>query len=163
MKNTFLTLLLLALSLCSATAQKISDADQKGLDEMYALLTTAFEKLDAKLLEPVLAENVEQIIPTGEIVRGRNNVIASMGGYMAFLKTQPKPDRVVPKLTAQQYRYLATDLILTTYQDETARYFGDKVEKENMTTSVLMRKVNNKWVAELITLTPMETAPAGGK
>jgi ketosteroid isomerase-like protein len=163
MKNTFFTLLLLALSLCSATAQTISAADQKGIDEMYTLLTAAFEKSDATLLVPVLADNVEQIIPTGEIVRGRNNVIAGMGGYMAFLKTQPKPDRVVPKLTAQQYRYLATDLVLTTYQDETARYYGDKMEKENMATSVLMRKVNGKWVAELITLTAMGAMPAGGK
>ncbi len=166
MKNSVLNCFIFcafALFTQNIQAQTISAADQAGITACYNAFMAAFEKLDAAAIGPLLTENAEQIIPTGEIVRGRANIVASMEGYMAFLKTQPKPDRMETKNVAQQNRYLSTDLILTTYTEESTLYFGDKSRTEKMTTSVIMRKINGKWLADLITLTPVMAMPEMGK
>jgi ketosteroid isomerase-like protein len=155
MKHTILTLSLLALSLSSAFAQTISAADKKAIDEMYANVAMAFEKSDPKLMEPFIAENAEQIIPTGEIIRGRANIVAGMAGYMGYLKSLPKPDRVEASHVNEQFRYLGTDLVLGTYTDITVKHFGDKTETEKMTNSIILRKVNGKWLTELIAIIPL--------
>ena len=155
MSKILFPLFFLALSLGSATAQTISAADQKGIDETYAAVAVVFEKMDASLLSPWLAENAEQIIPTGEIVRGRANVTANMAGYMAFLKTQPKADSEETKLVNRQLRYLATGLVLTTYTEEATKHFGGKAQTEKTTYALVFRNTNGKWLTELIAITPV--------
>ncbi len=144
-------------------AQAISAADQKGIEECYNVFRSAFEKLDASSIGPWLTENAEQILPNGEIIRGRANIVANMAGFMGFLKTQPKPDRTEIKNANAQTRYLAPDLILYTYTEESTQHFGDKSNTEKMTNAVLLRKVGGKWLAELIALTPMVEMPGAGK
>jgi len=139
----------------SLQAQSVSAADQKGIEECYNVFMTAFEKLDASGIAPWLTENSEQVLPTGEIIRGRANIVASMAGYMQFLKTQPKPDRTETKNLNTQSRYLAPDLILYTYTEESTQHFGDKSNTEKMTNAILLRKMSGKWLIELISLTPI--------
>ena len=166
MKNIFFNLLAccaFALLAQNLQAQAISAADQKGIEECYNAFIAAFEKMDAAATGPWLTENAEQIVPTGEIIRGRANIVASMAGFMGFLKTQPKPDRTETKNVNSQSRYLAPDLILYTYTEESTQHFGDKSNTEKTSTSVLLRKVNSKWLAELIALTPVSAMPGAGK
>ncbi len=144
-------------------AQAISAADQKGIEECYNAFMAAFEKMDAAATSPWLTENAEQIVPTGEIIRGRANIVASMAGFMGFLKTLPKPDRTETKNVNSQSRYLAPDLILYTYTEESTQHFGDQSKTEKTSTTVLLRKVGGKWLAELITLTPVVAMPGAGK
>jgi len=153
MKNIFFTLSFVALSLGSASAQNISAADQKGIEEVFAFMSSAFDKGDASGLASILSENAEQIIPTGEIIRGRANIVAGLTGYIAYLKSQPKADRFENKKINQQYRYLTPDYVVTTYIDENTSYFGDKIKVEKTTTSLLMHKVGGKWLTELVCLT----------
>ena len=154
MKHTILTLSIFALSLGSAFAQTISAADKKAIDEMYANVAMAFQKSDPKIMEAMIAENAEQIIPIGEVIRGRANIMAGMAGYMGFLKSQPQPDRVEASHMNEQFRYLGTDLVLGTYIDVTVKHFGDKTETEKMTNSIILHKVNGKWLTELIAIIP---------
>jgi ketosteroid isomerase-like protein len=154
MKHTILTLSLLALSLGSAFAQTISAADKKAIDEIYATVAMAFQKSDPKIMEAMIAENAEQIIPTGEIIRGRANIVAGLAGYMAFLKSQPQPDRVEASRVNEQFRYLGADLVMDTYTEISVKHFGDKTETEKMTNAIIMRKTNGKWLTELIAIIP---------
>jgi ketosteroid isomerase-like protein len=142
--------------------QAISAADQKGIEACYNAFQTAFEKMDASAIGPLLTENAEQIVPTGEIIRGRAGVVASMAGYMEFLKTQPKPDRAETKNLSLQNRYVAPDLVLSTYTEELTLVFGGKTRTEKTATAVLLRKVNDKWLADLIALIPVAPAPIAG-
>lgn len=144
-------------------AQTISAEDQKGVTECYDAFQSAFEHLDASGLGVWLTDNAEHIIPTGAIIRGRANVVASMTGYMEFLKTQPKPDSKETKLLAKQARYLAPDVVLYTYTEETTLHFGPKTQTEKMASSIVLHKNNGKWQADLIALTPVDTAPGMGK
>lgn len=162
MKNTIfsiLTFFFVSLLTFNVHAQSISTADQKGVEATYNTFLSAFERLDASNLSVLLTENAEQIIPEGTIVRGRNNVVASLSGYMAFLKTQPKPDKVDQQSTGMQSRYLAPDVILSTYIDETVLHFGDKTRVEKMATTVVLKKAGGQWLVELIALTPVVEMP----
>lgn len=154
MKHTFLTLSLLALSFGSAIAQTISAADKKGIDEFYAVVTSAFQKLDPKIMESIIAENAEQIIPSGEIIRGRTNIMAGLISYMTYMKSQPQPDRVETSLVNQQFRYLTTDLVMSTYTEVTIKHFGDKPITEKTATAIILRKTNGKWLTEFISIMP---------
>ena len=166
MKNIFFNLLAccaFALFAQNLQAQAISAADQKGIEECYNAFMAAFEKMDASSTGPWLTENAEQIVPTGEIIRGRANIVASMAGFMGFLKTQPKPDSTATKNVNAQTRYLAPDLILYSYTEESTQHFGNKSKTEKTSTTVLLRKVGSKWLADLITLTPVVAMPEAGK
>ena len=162
MKNFFFK----ALALCSfvllsqaVQAQAISAEDQKGIDACYNDFMAAFEKMDAAAIEALLTENAEQITPDGNITRGRANVVANIKGYMEFLKSQPKPDKQETKNLGMQNRYLAPDLVLSTYTEENTLTFGNQTKVEKTTTAVLLKKSKGKWLAELITLTPVVTMP----
>ncbi len=144
-------------------AQTISAADQKGIEECYNAFMAAFDKLDASALGPWFTENAEHISPMGEIVRGRANLVTSYTNLFTFFKSQPKPDKFERKNTEWQSRYLATDLILSTYIGEDISHFGDKTESSKMSVAVLLRKTGGKWLAELITLTPVTPMPVQGK
>ncbi|MEI6410140.1 MAG: hypothetical protein WCR52_12195 [Bacteroidota bacterium] len=155
MKNILITFMLLALSFGSACAQSLSATDQKAIDEAMALGQTAFQKMDISILTPLMSENVEQIVPDGTIVRGKANVSAGIGGYMSYLKTQPKPDRFESKKSSEQYRYLMPDLVLYTFSEVNTSYFGDKTTVEKMSEAMILHKINGKWLVELIALTPL--------
>ncbi len=164
--STFLktTTLLLAFSFAqNLHAQTVSAADQKGIEECYNAFTSAFEQSNASQMSAWMTDNVEHITPLGELVRGKNNVIAHFTKLFEFFKTLPKPDKTETKNTDWQNRYLANDLILATYTSTDTNHFGDKVQEDKMTMSVLLRKKGDKWVAELITLTPVTPMPVQGK
>ncbi len=154
-----------AFALLSQTlqAQTISAADQKGIEACYNGFMSAFEKMDVTGIEALLTENAEQITPEGNITRGRANVVANMKGYMEFLKSQPKPDKFETKNLGWQNRYLAPDVILATYTEENTLSFGSQTKVEKTTTAVVLKKSNGKWLADLITLTPVVTMPEMGK
>ena len=162
----FLKTAALLLTLCFAQnlqAQAVSDADQKGVEECYNTFMTAFDKLDASGLGPWFAENAEHISPMGEIIRGRANLVTFYTNLFTFFKSQPKPDRYERKNSNRTNRYLAADLILATYTSEETSQFGDKVQTDSMSVAVLLRKSGGKWIAELITLSPVVAMPGTGK
>ena len=161
MTNLFKTTALVVLTaIClNAQAQGISAADQKGIETCYNGIMAAFDKFDAKAMIPFMAEHVEQIIPNGTIVRGRDNVVASMAGYMEFLKTQPKPDNVDIKNNNWESRYLAPDVILSTYTEVATYTYGSQSKVETTTTAIVLRKVKGQWLTELIGLTPVVEMP----
>lgn len=155
-------LLLIFSSARHLQAQTVSEADQKGVKECYDAFNSAFDKLDAAGLGSWVTENAEHISPMGEIVRGRANLVTYFTNIFAFFKSQPRPDRMERKTSNWQNRYLATDLVLATYVSEDVSYFGDKSQTSKMTLSVLLRKTGGKWLAELITLTPVAAMPPAG-
>jgi ketosteroid isomerase-like protein len=166
MKNILLTLLTCcAFAFFSQTlqAQTISDADQKGIMTCYNDFTAAIGKMDIAAIEALLTEDAEQITPEGNITRGRTNVVANMKGYMEFLKSLPKPDKFETKLLGMQSRYLAPGTILTTYTEENTLSFGSQTKVEKTTTAVVLKKMNDKWLLDLITLTPVVSGPEMGK
>jgi ketosteroid isomerase-like protein len=144
-------------------AQSISDADQKGIMANYNGFSAAFGKMDMAGIEALLTENVDQITPNGSITRGRSSVVANMKGYMEFLKGLPKPDKVEVKLIGMQSRYLAPGLILATYTEEKSISFGSQTKVEKTTTAVVLKKTNDKWLLDLIALTPVVSGPEMGK
>lgn len=158
-----MTALLLAFCFAQNLQAQVSDADKKGIEECYNAFEAAFEKSDASTLGTWMTDNVEHISPLGEIVRGRANLVTYFTNLFAFLKTQPKPDKTESKNLNWQSRYLASDLILASYTTETTTHFGDKTQVEKMSFSVLLRKKDNKWLTELITLTPVTPMPEAGK
>lgn len=153
MKKILFVLSILALSLGSATAQTISAADRKGIDETFAGVGVAFGKMDASLMSPWLAENVEQITPSGQIIRGKANLIANMTGYFGYLKSLPKPDQMEQKNTNQQFRYIAPDLVLVTHTQETTVSTGGKSKTEKESYALLFRNTGGKWLTELVSIT----------
>lgn len=156
--RTVAVLLLTTLSLGSK-AQTISAADQKGIDECFQNFMMVFEKFDGSNLPSLLTENAEHIIPNGTIIRGREAVTASINGYLAFLKTQPRPDHVTEKILNSNSRYLSKDLIISSYQTEKTLDFGGNMRVDKLTTVVVLRKVKDKWLAEMIALTPVVDMP----
>lgn len=166
MKNILLTLITCcAFAFFSQTlqAQSISDADQKGIMTCYNDFSAAFGKMDIAGIEAQLTENVDQITPDGSITHGRTNVVANMKGYLEFLKGLPKPDKVDTKLIGMQSRYLAPGTILTTYTEEKSISFGGQTKVEKTTTAVVLKKMNNRWLLDLIALTPVVSGPEMGK
>lgn len=156
--------LLLAFSFAqNLHAQTISAADQKGVEECYNAFMSAFDKLDAAPMGAWFTENAEHISPMGEVIRGRANLVTFYTNLFTFFKSQPKPDKFERKNSNWQSRYLSTDLILSTYVGEDISHFGDKTESSKMTIAVLLRKTGGKWLAELITLTPVTPMPVQGK
>lgn len=129
----------------------------------YNGFSAAFAKMDIAGIEALLTESAEQITPEGNITRGRTNVLANMKGYLDFLKGLPKPDKVDTKLIGMQSRYLAPGLILTTYTEENILSFGSQAKVEKTTTAVVLRKMNDKWLVDLIALTPVVNGPEMGK
>jgi ketosteroid isomerase-like protein len=143
-------------------AQQISPADQAGLEECYNGFMSAFDHMDATAMGALFTENAENIDPMGTIVRGRANLVANYAGLFQWLKTLPKADRYERKNLNWQSRYLAPDLVLSTYTEESIAYYGDKAQSEKNSFSVLLRKTNGKWLAELITMVPVKPMPAPG-
>lgn len=151
---------LAALLLCccftlNLRAQTISTADQQGIETTYHAFMAAVEHLDATAMGPLFTENAEVVNPRGEIVRGRDNLVVMYTGLFNYFKSLPKPDRSERLNTGWLSRYLAPDLILTSYTEESTSYFGEKKNTEKLTQTVVLRKTGGKWLAELITLTPV--------
>lgn len=166
MKNLIFNLIAIcsfALSVQTLQAQTISAEDQKGIEACYTGFKMALEKMDASATEALLTENAEQIIPNGNIIRGRANVVANIKGYMEFLKTLPKPDRYETKNLGTQNRYLAPGLILSTYTEENTLTFGDQTKVEKTAYAVVLKKSNDKWLADLLTITSVVPMPEMGK
>ncbi|MBC7775946.1 MAG: nuclear transport factor 2 family protein [Phycisphaerae bacterium] len=166
MKNlifNFLAFCAFALLAQTLQAQTISDADQKGIEECYNVFTTAFEKLDPSGTGKWFTENAVQVIPPGKILHGRATIESSLAEFMGFLKTQPKPDRVEEKNVDSQSRYLANNLILATYTRESTFHFGSQTQIEKTATTVVLKKVDGKWLVDLMTLTPVVTRSEMGK
>ena len=166
MKKTLLNLLAccaFAFFFQTLQAQSISDADQKGIMACYNAFSAAFGKMDVAGIEAQLTENADQITPDGSITRGRTNVVANMKAYMEFLKGLPKPDKLDTKLIGMQSRYLAPGLILTTYVEERSVSFGSQTKVEKTSTAVVLKKMSDKWVVDLIALTPVVPGPEMGK
>ncbi|MCC6460508.1 MAG: nuclear transport factor 2 family protein [Saprospiraceae bacterium] len=154
------TVLLLCFA-CTArlNAQAISAADQKGIETCYNGFMAAFDHMDAATFGSLLTENAEHISPMGELVRGRDNLVAYFGRLFEFFKTQPKPEKFERKNDNWQSRYLSPDLILSTYVSTETITAGGAAHSEKNTLSVLLRKQNGIWLAELITLTPETPMP----
>lgn len=140
-------------------AQTISTADQQGIETTYNAFMAAFEHLDATAMGPLFTENAEVVNPRGEIIRGRDNLVVMYTGLFNYFKSLPKPDRSERQNNGWQTRYLAPDLILASYTEVSTSYFGEKKNTEKLAQSVLLRKTGGKWLAELITLTPVMAMP----
>lgn len=163
MKNILFALLALFCGVASPLNAQVSAADENGIRACYNAFQAAMEKGDFATIGNLLTENAEQIIPNGEIVRGRAKIVGSMKGYLEFMKTLPKPDRQETNLLDWQNRYLAPDLIMATYHETTTLHFGAQTKTENMANAVLLRKVNGQWLVELVALTPVVPMPSDGK
>lgn len=166
MKNFLFNLFALGvftLSFQTLQAQPISEADQNGVTTCYNDFTMAFGKMDIAAIEALLTENAEQITPDGNITRGRTNVVANIKGHLEFLKSLPKPDKFETKLLDVRNRYLAPGVILSTYIQENTLSFGGQIKVEKTTTAVALKKLNDKWLVDLITLTSVVTMPEMGK
>jgi ketosteroid isomerase-like protein len=140
-------------------AQTISDADQKGIEATYQSFMTAFEQMDAASMGPLFTENAVLVNPLGEIVRGRANLITSYTGLFNYFKSQPKPDRYEVKNENWETHYLAKDQILVSYTEVSTSYFGATQNVEKLSQAVVLRKTGDKWLAELVSLTPVSAMP----
>lgn len=156
MSNFLKTSVLLLALACAAglQAQQISAEDQKGIEACYNGFMTAFDKMDASAFNGLFTENADHIDPTGTLVHGRSNLVAYFGKWFEMLKSMPKPDRVERNDSVWNNRYLASDLILATYNSDETLYFGDQKQVQSTAIAVLLRKQNGKWLAELVSVTP---------
>ena len=154
------TLLLTCFFALNIQAQSVSTADQQGVEACYKTVQTALTQLDANAMGPLFMENAEVVSPMGEITRGRANLIAMYTGLFNYFRSLPKPDRHEQTNLFMQTRYLATDVILATYTEQTDNYFGEKKDTGKMTFSIVLRKTGGKWLIELVTLTPVISQPA---
>lgn len=149
------TLLLTCFFALNLQAQSVSAADQQGVDACYKAVKTAFGQLDANAMGSLFMENAEVVSPMGEITRGRANIVTMYTGLFNYFKSQPKPDRYEQTNLFMQTRYLAKDLILATYTEQSDNYFGEKKDTGKMTFSIVLHKTGDKWLIELVTLTPV--------
>lgn len=137
----------------------ISAADQKGIETCYNGFMAAIDNMDASGLDKLLTENAEHITPLGNLIRGRNNILTAFSQLFEFFKTQPKPEKFERKIENWQSRYLAPDLVLSTYTSIETVTVGGVARSEKSAVSVLLRKQNGAWLADLITLTPETPMP----
>lgn len=138
---------------------QISAADEKGTKECYDACIAAFEKSDANALCQWFTDNAEHVGPMGDIVRGRDNLIAYYTHLFEWFSAMPKPDRTETKVTNMQSRYLATDLVQVTYTEDNIRYYSEKAESDKFSCAVVLRKTKGKWLIELLMMTPVQTMP----
>ena len=89
----------------------------------------------------------------------RNNILTAFSQLFEFFKTQPKPEKFERKIENWQSRYLAPDLVLSTYTSIETVTVGGVARSEKSAVSVLLRKQNGAWLADLITLTPETPMP----
>jgi ketosteroid isomerase-like protein len=166
MKNFFFKLFTLSVFVIftqNLQAQTISAADQKGIEACYNAFQSVFTKMDVTGIEAWLTEQAVQITPDGKITRGRANVVANMAGYLEYLKSQPKPEKMEVKNINWQNHYVAPDVILATYTEETTLQLSGQNRVEKMTQAIVLKKSNGVWQADLITLIPMVKTPEMGK
>lgn len=154
---------LLALVSSLQVHAQLSAADQKGVEECYNGCMAAFEKSDATALCQWFAENAEHVSPMGEIVRGHDKLLPYYTHLFEWFKTMPQPDSSELKISNWQTRYLATDLVQATYTEENISHFGDKKQSNIFSYSLVLRKTKGKWLIELLTMTPVQPMPGGGK
>lgn len=158
MKHLFIaaTLLLTTTFSMNVNAQKISEADDKSIGKLYGEMMMAFGKFDAAAFAGLYTENGTHISPDGQIVTGRAALKEHYEKLFAWFKTLPKPDKTDMKQTGWNPRYLGNDLILAEYTDEQTKHFGNKVEKEIFAFSVLLKRSNDSWLCEQVTMTPVK-------
>lgn len=160
MSNLLKTATLLLSFTCTLNLHaQVSETDQKGIEACYNAFMTAFQNMDGAAVGPLFTENAEHISPIGEIVRGRANLVTYYTNLFAFFKSQPKPDRTETNNKDWHNRYLAKDLILSTYTSHETHHFGDKVQEEIMSVAVLLRKQGDQWLADMVALTPVTPMP----
>jgi uncharacterized protein (TIGR02246 family) len=158
MKKLFIAAMLLLTTTFSmnVNAQKISDADDKSIGKMYQEMMMAFGKFDAVAFAGFYTDNGTHISPDGQIVTGRAALKEFYEKLFAWFKTLPKPDKTDMKQSGWNPRYLNNDLIIGEYTEEHTNHFGNKVEKEMLAFSVLLKRTNNGWLCEQVTMTPVK-------
>lgn len=137
----------------------LSASDQKEIEATYAKWTEMFKTLDASEAGSLLTENAVEINPMGTVIRGRAALVESYKQLFEFFKTMPVPDSREEKMLDYRGRYLAPGLVELSYTEETTSRFGEKTVVEKMSQLVVLRKVDGKWLCELIALTPVTEMP----
>lgn len=136
-------------------AQSLSTADQQGIDATFKSISAAFEQLDAPALSPFFTENAVSVSPLGHITRGHANLMGMYTGLFNYFKSLPVPDRYEDQRLDWQARYLTQDIVAISFVEMSTSYFGDKNKVEKMAYSLILRKVDGKWLVEQVSLTPV--------
>lgn len=139
----------------SLVAQPLSKTDKADIEAQSSPWGKVFETWYAPALEPFFAENAEMVTPQGTIIRGRSQIIDMFSGLFQYFKTLPKADRTEKAEINKSERYLAPDVVLMTFVEESTSYFGTDKRVESMAHSIIFRKINGKWLAEHVTITPV--------
>lgn len=160
MSNLFnLAALLLLTVLC--TPLFAQTADEKAI---YAVLeegSAAFEARDADRFAAIFTEKADFIPPVGHLIHGRE---AIRQGHIELFKNFPKPSGTATnEYVDRQIRMLTPDLALLTVQDKVTDKNGDQVFSQKTSISALLRRSEGKWLAELVTLTPLTVPERGPK
>ena len=108
----------------------------------------------------ILAEIIQEYRSKEVAFESFSVPVAMYTGLFNYFRSLPKPDRHEQTNLFMQTRYLATDVILATYTEQTDNYFGEKKDTGKMTFSIVLRKTGGKWLIELVTLTPVISQPA---
>ena len=150
------TLLLTTTFSMNVNAQKVSDEDLKGTEQVYKAMMSAFGRLDAAGIAGYYPENGTHISPNGQIVTGRAALTEYFKKLFAWFMTLPRPDKMDNNQTNWNTRYLSNDLIMVNYNDEHTNHFGNKVEKETFAMSVILKRTKDGWLCEEVTMTPVK-------
>lgn len=158
MKQLFTAAMLLVATTFSinSNAQKISEADSKGITKTYQNIMGAFAKMDAEAVANAYTENGTHIDPNGNIITGRAALKESYEKLFAWFKTLPAPDKTDTKQSEWTSRYLSNDLIQVNYNDEQTAHYGNKAEKTVFAISVVLKRTKDSWLCELVQMTPVK-------
>lgn len=140
----------------NANAQKVLEEDLKSTEKFYKEMMAAFGRFDAAGVAGYYTENGTHISPEGQIVTGRAALKELYKNLFAWFMSLPRPDKMDQNQTNWNTRYLSNDLILVQYNDEHINHFGNKVEKEMMAVSVILKRTKDSWLCEQVTVTPVK-------
>lgn len=145
-------------TLTFANAQ--ANFDDKAVAEVYNQAMKALQTQDAQALVALFTENADHINPIGDIVRGKEALLANYIGLFKMFAQMPKPARVESQVLNQKNRYLTPNILLSTYTQKDTSYFGKESRTEEMACSVLLVKKSGKWLIESLVLTPKGQMPS---
>ena len=142
-----------------ATAQPVSEPDQKGIEALYGKIRAAFTSLDAAAMAGLYTDDGTHIDPMGNITHGRKAIQTMYEQLFGFFKSQPKPEKSEHHDSYWNNRYLVKNLVLVTYVSEDVDTRGDKANSHKFAMSVILKKTDNAWLCVQVTMTPVTTMP----
>lgn len=159
MKNIFFNALLtLALGFFATTATAQNAADEAAVKTFWKDVWKLYESGNIDEVMKIYTDNASSITPDGRLQSGKAAMKADWENFLKVVDSAPKFSYEEPSI-----RVITADVAIVNYSTQADIKVGGQQVGGKMLGIAVLHKVNDKWMIESDSMTPVIEMPEAGK